>query len=58
MMLNKMRTSNQKTKFCRVLRFLDGLMGALLISLSTLLIGLSPSIPMLLFLFDYNHDIV
>jgi hypothetical protein len=30
MMLNKMRTSNQKTKFYRVLRILDGVMGALL----------------------------
>ncbi len=30
MMLNKMRTSNQKSKFYRVLRILDGVMGALL----------------------------
>jgi hypothetical protein len=32
MMLNKIRASNQKSKFYRVLRFLDGLMGALLSS--------------------------
>ncbi|CAF1526135.1 unnamed protein product, partial [Adineta steineri] len=34
MMLLKMRMSNQKTKFCRVLRLFDGLMNAVIIILA------------------------